>query len=89
MRKLHAIHIATFAALFGLAACGRPDLGPGAASFGNAVKQNIAVQATNPDPQPVTTPPPMEGNRAAIAIGRYQADEVKPPRELRTSDVGD
>jgi hypothetical protein len=31
----------------------------------------------------------MEGNRAAIAIGRYQADEVKPPRELRTSDVGD
>jgi hypothetical protein len=43
MGKLHATHVVAFGTLLALAACGRPDLGPGAESFGNAVKHNVAV----------------------------------------------
>lgn len=88
MDKTHAVTVAALGALLLLAACSRPDLGPGAASFSNAVKHNVAVQTVNPEPEQVATPPSLDAQRTAIAIGRYQVDEVKPPRELRTSDVG-
>ncbi len=88
MRKTPALRVVALAPLLALGACGHPDFGPGAADFGNAVKQNIAVQSVNPEPELALTPPDMDGSRAAIAVGRYQADKVKPPRELRTSDVG-
>ena len=88
MRPTHALRVAALAPLLALAACGHPDFGPEAADFGNSVKQNIAVQTVNPEPELAQTLPEMDGTRAAIAIGRYQADKVKPPRELRTSDVG-
>ena len=57
------------------------------ADFGNAVRHNIAAQAVNPEPQ-AAAPDAFDATRAGVAIGRYRADKVEPPRELRTSEAG-
>jgi hypothetical protein len=56
-------------------------------NFGAAVRHNMEMQIVNPAAQPEVGPTPMEGNRAAIAIQRYEADKVKPPRSLNTSGI--
>ena len=58
-----------------------------ATEFGNAVRHNIAAQAVNPEPQ-AAAPDAFDATRAGLAIARYRADKVEPPRELRTSEVG-
>jgi type IV pilus biogenesis protein CpaD/CtpE len=56
-------------------------------NFGAAVRHNMEMQIVNPAAQPEPGPTPMEGNRAAIAIQRYEADKVKPPKSLNTSGI--
>ena len=56
-------------------------------NFGNAVRHNIEAQTVNPNPQPAAGPIPMDGNRAAGAMERYQTDHVKQPRSLQTTTV--
>ena len=74
------------AAVLMLAGCQQPiTAGAGAETFGDAVNRNIAAQVVNPDPEHPAGPPDLEGNRAAIAIGRYQTDQVKQPRDFRTT----
>lgn len=56
--------------------------------FGNSVSQNSAVMII--DPMPMTAANvdlDLDGRRDSIAIERYRAGKVIPPRELRTSDV--
>ena len=89
MNSIHALTLAgTVATMLFLGGCNTPGTGPGSASFGNAVRQNVAVQAVDPEPAAIEEAPALDANRTAIAIGRYQVDEVKEPRRLRTSDVG-
>jgi hypothetical protein len=71
-----------------VAACDSPPyMGAFDPSFGEAVQHNIAVQTVNPQPENATEPPDFNGPRTAIAMGRYQADKVKQPPKLRTSDI--
>ena len=56
-------------------------------NFGAAVRHNIEAQVVNPNPQPEAGPIPMDGNRAGLALNRYQADRVKQPRPLTTSGI--
>lgn len=56
-------------------------------NFGAAVRHNMEMQIVNPAAQPETGPIAMEGNRAAIAIQRYETDKVKPPKSLSTSGI--
>jgi hypothetical protein len=70
------------------AAC-QPIEPTSAESFGNAVTQNMELQVVNPSPTHEAGPPALDGNRAGLAVGRYQSDQVKEPRDLRTtSSVG-
>ncbi|HEX6963535.1 MAG TPA: hypothetical protein VF175_16830 [Lacipirellula sp.] len=58
--------------------------------YGDAIQHNAAVQIIDPAPaNAANTELAFDGHRAALAIGRYWTDQVKPPHELRTSDVGD
>lgn len=89
MNRHAIIAVAGLATGLLLAACDRPpSLGPGEADFGNAVRHNMAAQAVNPAPMPESGNAPYDGSRAQRGIQRYKADEVKQPRELRTSPVG-
>ena len=55
-----------------------PTVGSLGADFGNAVRHNIAVQVVDPMPAIADGgPPPLDGNRAAAAIGRYQNGAVR------------
>lgn len=88
MNSTHALALAgTVATILLLGGCNMPGSGPGSASFGDAVRQNVAVQAVDPEPAAIEEAPALDADRTAIAIGRYQTDKVKEPRELRTSDV--
>lgn len=77
-------------AALSLAACAnayQDAAGPGP-GFGNSVSQNAAVMII--DPMPMTAANvdlDLDGRRDGIAIERYRAGKVIPPRELRTSDV--
>jgi type IV pilus biogenesis protein CpaD/CtpE len=74
-----------------LAACGPSayrDSTTAIPGYGNAVKQNAAVQII--DPQPVSAANvniDLDGRRAGIAIERYRTGTVIPPVELRTTDI--
>jgi len=72
-----------------LAGCNAtPYTGEGEEAFGKAVRHNFAVQVVHPEPKPEASAPSVDGSKAAIAVGRYRSDKVKPPLEIRTSDVG-
>jgi type IV pilus biogenesis protein CpaD/CtpE len=60
-----------------------------AATFGDSVQRNLEAQLVDPHPVWVAGAPPLDGSRAALAIGRYQTDQVKEPEELRTTDAGE
>lgn len=55
--------------------------------FGAAVRHNIEAQVVNPNPKPEAGPIPMNGNRAGIAMERYEADQIKQPRSMSTSSI--
>ncbi len=77
------------AAIAALSACDRqPTFGPAEAEFGNAVRQNIAAQVVYPEPQDVDEPITFSGERAGVAMDLYRTDKVKPPKKLRTTEVG-
>lgn len=61
--------------------------GPHAPDFGNAVRQNIAIQTVNdaPDLAPAGE---FDGTRAGLMMQRYKLDKVEPPKSVSTSDVG-
>lgn len=63
--------------LLTLSGCAQPEYL--SSDFGNAVRQNMAVQVVNPTPPVSSKAPEMEGSRAAAAHDRYEA---VPPKEL-------
>lgn len=63
-------------AVLALAGCAAPaTLDP---AFGNAIRQNMAVQIVNPDPD-YSEDAVSSGPRAAAAIDRYDRGVVKKP----------
>jgi hypothetical protein len=79
-------HLMLFVGL-GLAACTKPVDTP-RPEFGEAVRNNMAMQIINPEPPESMALPPSDGVRRSEMIGRYQRDEVEPPRDELASDVG-
>ena len=72
--------------VLGVSGCQHPiDAGAGSETFGDVVHRNVAAQVIDPDPVHPAGPPEFDGNRAALAIGRYQVDEVKQPRDFQTT----
>jgi hypothetical protein len=56
--------------------------------FGNAIRQNAAVQIVDPQPAgAANTTIDMDGRRALLAIERYRTDTVIEPTELRTTEI--
>ena len=60
---------------------------PTDATFGNAVRQTMAAQVVNPDPEYDTPVPTTEGAKGAAAVERYRTDKVKEPDTIRTTDT--
>ena len=57
-------------------------------SFGNAVRQNMAVQIVNPEASAdIKEAPNLDGIRANTAVTEYQTGTVKETEEISTSDV--
>ena len=77
----YLIAAASFMALSGCA------LGPYAPDYGDATRNNIAVQSVQPPP-PAAQPVPGNGETAALALDRYAKDKVKQPSAMTTSNVG-
>ncbi len=60
---------------------------PTDATFGNAVRQTMAAQVVNPDPQYDNPVPTTEAAKAGAAVDRYRNDKVKQPDTIRTTDT--
>lgn len=60
---------------------------PTDATFGNAVRQTMAAQVVNPDPEYESPVPTTDGAKGAEAIERYRTDRVKKPDTIRTTDT--
>lgn len=71
-------------ALVPLAGC---ELGPYAPDYGDATRNNVAVQSVQPMPRVAAQPVPGNGETAAIAQQRYASDKVKQPVSTQTSSV--
>lgn len=87
MKPNRLVTIAAVASGAVLAACSDSLPLSGPDTFGYAVRHNMEAQIVNPNPQPEAGPIPMNGSRAALAMQRYQADKVKQPRPLRTTEI--
>ena len=59
---------------------------PTDATFGNAVRQTMAAQVVDPDPQHDGAIPTTEAAKTAAAVKRYRSDTVKQPDSIRTTD---
>jgi type IV pilus biogenesis protein CpaD/CtpE len=86
MRKI----LLTIAATFSLAACTNKapqmDLNTG---FGDAYYHNIAAQVVNPNPANAGSgAPDVDGQRARIAIDRYNTTTTIAPVTTTTTSVG-
>ena len=56
--------------------------------FGNAIRQNAAVQIVDPQPAgAANTTIDMDGRRALLAIERYRTGAVIEPSELSTTEI--
>jgi hypothetical protein len=53
--------------------------------FGDAVRNNITVQLANPN-APSGQPMTANGEKAAVAQGRYATDKVKTPPDVDTKE---
>ncbi|PKP86347.1 MAG: hypothetical protein CVT78_13795 [Alphaproteobacteria bacterium HGW-Alphaproteobacteria-17] len=60
---------------------------PTDATFGNAVRQTMAAQVVDPDPQHDGAIPTTEAAKTAAAVKRYRSDTVKQPDSIRTTDT--
>lgn len=60
---------------------------PTDATFGNAVRQTMAAQVVNPDPQYDNPIPTTEAVKTGAAVDRYRTDKVKQPDTIRTTDT--
>ncbi len=54
-------------------------------SFGNSVRQTMAAQVVNPDPQYENPIPTTDASKSAEAVKRYRTDKVKQPDAVRTT----
>jgi len=78
--------LSAVALLAALSACGGPQyLRPG---LGDAVQRNMASHIVDPEPDKETTPAPMEGSRAALAVERYKAGKVIKPKSVKITIAG-
>jgi len=75
------------ALLLGLAGC-YPEYQPENHGVGDSVVHNVAEQVVDPEPNETLAPPNLEGNRAAAAYTRYQADRVVQPLGESISGLG-
>ena len=80
--------IRTIFALASLVVLSGCALGPYSPDFGDATRNNVAVQSVQPVPPPAAQPVPGNGAVAALAQERYIRDNVKPPPSPSTSQVG-
>ena len=55
--------------------------------LGDSVDRNMAAQVVNPKPVSTETPPPLNGERDAGALTRYEKGKVISPETLRTSEI--
>lgn len=60
---------------------------PTDATFGNAVRQTMAAQVVNPEPEYESHLPITDGAKGAAAVERYRTDKVKEPDTIRTTDI--
>lgn len=56
-------------------------------TFGNSVRQTMAAQVVDPDPQYSDAAPATDGVKAAEAVKRYRTDKVKQPDQVRTTNT--
>lgn len=56
-------------------------------TFGNSVRQTMAAQVVDPDPQYEDSVPTTDAAKTAAAIKRYRTDAVKQPDSIRTTDT--
>ena len=75
--------------LIGACADTNPDASEGQAApqLGNAVKSNIAAQTVNPLAPTESAPLAMDGERAALAQGRYAKGKVIQPDDVGVSSA--
>lgn len=59
-----------------------------AETFGDAVRQNMALHIVDPTPADLEHGP-YDGRRRALAIERYQTDTVEEPEDVTASEVGE
>ena len=59
---------------------------PTDATFGNSVRQTMAAQVVDPDPQYENAIPTTDAAKTAPAVKRYRSDTVKQPDSIRTTD---
>ena len=55
-------------------------------TLGNAVRQTMAAQVVDPDPQYDEAGHPTDAAKSAAAVKRYRTDTVKQPDSIRTTD---
>jgi type IV pilus biogenesis protein CpaD/CtpE len=78
--------LAITAGVAGLAGCAYQDSTTEYPGFGDAVRQNNAVMIIDPNPAGAqVTDIDMDGARAGLAIDRYRAGKVIPPKTLSTT----
>ena len=56
----------------------------GATSFGEAVRNNMALHIIDPEPVDMGLPP-SDGSRRALVMGRYRTDTGEPPEDTTTT----
>lgn len=78
--EVRFITLAGFVLLLG--ACTPTDI-----TFGNSVRQTMAAQVIDPDPQYADAVPATDGTKAAEAVKRYRSDKVKQPDQIRTTNT--
>lgn len=90
-RKRHTRKLLLCCALLTLSAC-TEGFGTGdrpVAEFGEANRQTMMAQVIDPDPQYDTLVPLTSADQAADAVDRYNADQVKQPPSITTSDIAE
>jgi hypothetical protein len=75
------------ALLLGLTGC-YPEYQPEDHGMGDAIVHNVAEQVVNPEPDKTIAPTDLNGNRAAAAYSRYQANRVIQPVGTTITTLG-
>lgn len=75
------------AGAFGLTLSACSDRLVEAPPLGDSVQRNMAAQVVNPKPASTDVAPPLNGERDALALTRYEKGKVLKPQTLRTSET--